>query len=51
MTLEVAEGLLALSNGPEVAREPAGEGRVSVRFADTMVMSTYLVCMSWGRSW
>jgi puromycin-sensitive aminopeptidase len=42
ITLEVQDGLLAISNGPEVAREPAGEGRVRVRFDDTMPMSTYL---------
>jgi puromycin-sensitive aminopeptidase len=48
VTLEVADGLLALSNGPEIGRVPAGEGRVRVRFADTMVMSTYLVCMVVG---
>ncbi len=44
MTLVVGEGLTALSNAPEVGREPLGDGRVRVRFADTMQMSTYLVC-------
>jgi puromycin-sensitive aminopeptidase len=46
--LEVADDLLALSNGPEIAREPLDDGRVRVRFADTMVMSTYLVCFVVG---
>jgi puromycin-sensitive aminopeptidase len=43
VTLVVAEGETALSNGPEVSREPTGDGRVAVRFADTIPMSTYLV--------
>ena len=49
ITLVVPEGVVALSNGPEVAREPAGDGRVRVRFADTMSMSTYLVAFVVGR--
>ena len=48
VTLVVDEDVLAISNGPEIAREPAGEGRVRVRFADTMVMSTYLVAFVVG---
>ena len=48
MTLVVADGLTALSNGPEIEREPLADGRVRVRFADTMVMSTYLVCIVVG---
>ena len=43
VTLVVADGLLAISNGPEIAREPLGDGRVRVRFGDTIPMSTYLV--------
>lgn len=43
ITLVVPDGLLAVSNAAETARESAGEGMVRVRFADTMVMSTYLV--------
>ena len=31
-----------MSNGPEVSRQPTGDGRVRIRFADTMKMSTYL---------
>ncbi|HZP89774.1 MAG TPA: M1 family metallopeptidase [Actinomycetota bacterium] len=49
ITVVADDGLAILSNGPEVAREPAGEGRVRVRFADTMPMSTYLVCVVVGR--
>jgi puromycin-sensitive aminopeptidase len=43
VTLVVAEGLLAISNGPETHRESLGDGRVRVRFAPTIPMSTYLV--------
>jgi puromycin-sensitive aminopeptidase len=49
ITLVVPEGLTAISNGPEVSREPAGDGLVKIRFADTMVMSTYLVAYVIGR--
>jgi puromycin-sensitive aminopeptidase len=43
ITLDVAEDLVAISNGPEVGRTPLGDGRVRVRFGDTIAMSTYLV--------
>ena len=43
VTLVVADGLTALSNGPEVSREALVDGRVRVAFADTMPMSSYLV--------
>jgi puromycin-sensitive aminopeptidase len=43
VTLIVADGLLAISNGPEIERESLGDGRVRVRFAPTIPMSTYLV--------
>ena len=43
VTLEVADGLCALSNGPEIHREAIGDGRVRVAFGDTISMSTYLV--------
>ena len=49
ITLITPEGLAAISNGPEVEREPWADGRVRVRFADTMVMSTYLVAFIVGR--
>ncbi len=43
VTLVVAEGLLAISNGPEIGRESLGDGRVRVQFGETIPMSTYLV--------
>jgi puromycin-sensitive aminopeptidase len=48
VALVVPDGLAALSNGAEVGREPMGDGLVRVRFADTMVMSTYLVAFVVG---
>lgn len=47
VTLVVEPGLFAISNGPEVSREDTG-GRVAIRFADTMVMSSYLVAFVVG---
>ncbi|MEM9517346.1 MAG: M1 family metallopeptidase [Actinomycetota bacterium] len=47
ITLDVADGLTAISNGPEVERTSA-EGRTVIRFADTMVMSSYLVAFVVG---
>ena len=49
ITLVVDEDLVALANGPEIGREPAEDGRVRVRFAETMPMSTYLVAYCVGR--
>jgi puromycin-sensitive aminopeptidase len=43
ITLVVADGLLALSNGPELDRETLPDGKVRVRFGETIPMSTYLV--------
>jgi puromycin-sensitive aminopeptidase len=43
VSLVVDDGLLAISNGPEIHRETLTEGRVRVRFAPTIPMSTYLV--------
>ncbi len=48
VTLVVPDDLLAVSNAGEIHREPAGEGKVAVRFADTMPMSTYLVAFVVG---
>ena len=48
VTLVVDDGLTAISNGPEAERAPAGDGKVAVRFADTMKMSTYLVAFIVG---
>jgi puromycin-sensitive aminopeptidase len=49
VTLVVPSDLAALSNGPEIEREPLEDGRARVRFADTMSMSTYLVAFVVGR--
>ena len=43
ITLVVADGLLALSNGPEIDRENLPDANVRVRFGATIPMSTYLV--------
>jgi puromycin-sensitive aminopeptidase len=48
VSLVVGDGLTALSNAAAVADEPTGDGRRVVRFADTMVMSTYLVAFIVG---
>ena len=48
VTLVVPEDVLAISNAPEVGREALGDGRVRVRYADTMAMSTYLVAFVVG---
>ena len=48
VTLVVDEGLTALANAAEVDRRPTDDGRVAVRFADTMRMSTYLVAFVVG---
>ena len=49
MTLVVPDGMTALTNTPELDREPAGDGYTRVRFDRSMVMSTYLVCVVVGR--
>ncbi|MEZ5144007.1 MAG: M1 family metallopeptidase [Acidimicrobiales bacterium] len=48
VTLVVDGHLTALSNAAEVERTPSDDGKVAVRFADTMVMSTYLVAFIVG---
>ncbi|MGH9244071.1 MAG: M1 family aminopeptidase [Acidimicrobiales bacterium] len=48
VALVVPADLLALSNGQEIERETTDDGRVRVRFADTMKMSTYLVAFVVG---
>jgi len=48
ITLVVDEGLLAVSNASEVARETLEGGKVKIRFATTMKMSTYLVAFVVG---
>jgi puromycin-sensitive aminopeptidase len=47
ITLDIDEGLLAVSNAREIERTTLDNG-VRVRFADTMVMSTYLVAFVVG---
>ncbi|MBA3364011.1 MAG: M1 family metallopeptidase, partial [Actinobacteria bacterium] len=49
ISLVVKDGLTAVSNGPEVERESLDDGRVLIRFADTMKMSTYLAAWVVGR--
>jgi puromycin-sensitive aminopeptidase len=48
ITLVIDPDLLAVSNGPEIGREERPDGRVAVRFADTMTMSSYLVAFVVG---
>ena len=48
VTLVVPEDLMAVSNGAEIDRAPLGDGRVAITFADTIVMSTYLVAFVVG---
>jgi puromycin-sensitive aminopeptidase len=48
MTLVVPDDVVAITNTPEVGREPAAPGFARVRFAESMVMSTYLVCVVVG---
>ncbi|HUF32158.1 MAG TPA: M1 family metallopeptidase [Acidimicrobiales bacterium] len=48
VTLVVAEGLLAISNGGAVSESPTDDGRVAIRFAETIPMSTYLVAFVVG---
>jgi puromycin-sensitive aminopeptidase len=47
VTLDVADGLTAISNSPEIERT-SSDGRTVIRFADTMVMSPYLVALVVG---
>ena len=47
--LIVDDGLVALSNGPEISREQRSDGRWVVTFGDTISMSTYLVAFIVGR--
>ncbi len=48
ITLDVADDLLAVSNGPVVSVTPLANGWRRVRFATTMRMSTYLVAFVIG---
>jgi len=49
ITLDIADGLTAISNGSEVERTVEEPGRTVIRFADTMSMSTYLVAFVVGK--
>ncbi|MEO6123911.1 MAG: M1 family metallopeptidase [Ilumatobacteraceae bacterium] len=49
ITLVVDDGLMAVSNSPEIRSTTWPNGRTAVAFEDTMVMSTYLVAVIVGR--
>ena len=49
VTLVVDDDLIAISNGSEQSRVERPDGKVAVRFADSMVMSSYLVAFVVGR--
>jgi len=48
VALRVPRGLVAVSNGPAVAQEPAGDGWTRVRFAPTPPLPTYLLFLAAG---
>jgi puromycin-sensitive aminopeptidase len=48
VSLVVAEGLVAVSNGSEKSSEPTGDGKVAHHFTETMKMATYLVAFIVG---
>jgi puromycin-sensitive aminopeptidase len=48
ITLVIDPALTAVSNSPEVTRVERPDGKVAVTFADTMVMSSYLVAFVVG---
>jgi len=48
VTLDVPDGLLAVANTREVARQELEDGAVRIHFAESMVMSTYLVAFVIG---
>ena len=48
ITLDIEDGLTAISNVSELERT-AVDGRTVIRFADTMIMSSYLVAFVVGR--
>jgi len=49
MTLVAPDGMTALTNTPEIGREPADPGFTRIRFDRSMGMSTYLVCVVVGQ--
>jgi puromycin-sensitive aminopeptidase len=48
ISVVIDEGLVAVSNASEAAREPEGGGKVRIEFAETPRMSTYLVALVVG---
>lgn len=48
MAITVPEGMHAIANTPEVSREPARAGHVTIRFAPTRPLSTYLLSTAVG---
>jgi puromycin-sensitive aminopeptidase len=48
ITLVVPDHLFAVSNMAEISREDVGDGKVRIRYGDSMVMSTYLVAFVVG---
>ena len=48
VTLIVEAGHMAIANGPEIGRTTLDNGKVEVRFATTMKMSTYIVAFVVG---
>jgi len=48
LSVEVPAGLAVLSNGAEVERRPSGDGRDYIRFAETELLSSYLVALVAG---
>jgi puromycin-sensitive aminopeptidase len=49
VTLVVDEGLMAVSNGRQLSETKRSNGKIAVKFADTIKMSTYLVCFVVGK--
>lgn len=48
MAITVPDGMHAIANTPEVSRRPAREGHVTIRFAPTRPLSTYLLSTAVG---
>ena len=48
ITLVIDPDLMAVSNGSEAERQTRSDGKVAIRFEDTMIMSTYLVAFVVG---
>ncbi|HEX6203944.1 MAG TPA: M1 family metallopeptidase, partial [Thermoanaerobaculia bacterium] len=47
-TLTVPEGLVAATNAPEAGRQPAGEGRVTLRYVELPPLPSYLLAIAVG---